>query len=433
MWNAATEIALLSLLMGCTGKSDTSGDTNTTTGMFTDDERAIIATLTPLSAPRADPTNAVAEQADAAHFGQWLYFDARLSKNGEVSCATCHDPALGFGDGLALSEGLSTTGRHAPSIFNTAYNRWMFWDGRCDSHWCQALGPIEDPDEMGLSRLEVAHLLADDDDLSAAYSSVFNALPDLSDIDRFPAAGRPDADISDPLQVAWATMSEADQVTINTIFANGGKAIAAYERLILTGPAPVDDYIAVLLDEGEDPAAALISESAQRGLKTFAGIGNCHFCHAGANFTNNEFHNIGLGPRDWLRPDDTGRYDGLSTLLAAPFNGTGAFSDDPDAAEIVLNHLTQTPEQLGQFKVPSLRNVASHPPYMHGGHFETLTDVVSFYNELEEEPDWGHREDLMVPLELDDAGVADVVAFLEALTGPGPADALLFAPDSPIP
>ena len=429
MWNA---VSSLLLAMACTGGSDTAEPTSAE-GQYTEDELAIIATLTLLPAVPADPTNAVADDPDAAHLGQWLYFDARFSSNGEVSCATCHDPSQGFADGRPLSEGIATTDRHAPSLINTAYNRWMYWDGRCDSHWCQALGPIEDPDEMNFTRLEVAHLLASDSELSAGYAAVFGSLPELSDTERFPEAGRPMEDTTDPHHIAWDGMSAEDQETINTIFVNVGKAVAAYERLIITGPAPADDYITTLLDEGEDAAAGLLSESAQRGLKVFAGQGSCHFCHSGSNYTNNEFHNIGLGPRDWLMPDDTGRFDGITTVIESPFNGIGAYSDDPDAAEINLNYLAQTPEQLGQFKVPTLRNIASHPPYMHGGHFKTLTEVVIFYSELNEEPDWGHREDLMVPLELDEDGVADVVAFLEALSGLDPDPILLTSPDSPIP
>ena len=419
-------------MLACTGGSDTAAP-HQAQGQYTEDELAIIASLTPLPAVPADPTNAVADDPDAAHLGQWLYFDARFSSNGEVSCASCHEPSLGFSDGLAISEGVASTARHAPSIFNTAYNRWMYWDGRCDSHWCQALSPIEDPNEMNFTRLEVAHLLASDSELSAAYAEVFGPLPDLSDLSRFPEAGRPMEDTTAPHHLAWSGMTAADQETINTVFVNAGKAIAAYERLIITGTSPADDYIAVLLDEGEEAAAGLLSESAQRGLKAFAGQGNCHFCHSGSNYTNNEFHNIGLGARDWLRSDDTGRFDGIATVLENPFNGTGAYSDDTSAAEVNLNYLSQTPEQLGQFKVPTLRNISSHPPYMHGGHLETLTDVVRFYNELDEEPDWGHREDLMVPLGWDEDEVADMVAFLEALSGPGPDPSLLASPDSPIP
>ena len=157
MWTAVSNLLFA---LACSGGADTAEPA--VEGFFSTEELAIIASLTPLPAVPEDPTNAVADQDDAAHFGQWLFFDPRLSSSSEVSCATCHDPDQGFSDGLTLSVGLDSTARHAPSILNTAYNRWMNWDGRCDSHWCQALGPIEDPAEMGLTRLEVAHLLAAD-------------------------------------------------------------------------------------------------------------------------------------------------------------------------------------------------------------------------------------------------------------------------------
>jgi len=424
-------MSTLMMLLACTAGSDTAEPDG---GYFSDDELAVIEDLTGLGAPPADPTSAVSDDPDAARLGQWLFFDPALSADGTVSCATCHDPALGFGDGSALSTGLGETRRHAPSVWNSAHNRWYFWDGRCDTLWCQALKPIEHPAEMGGSRLAVAHTLYSDSALRSAYEATFGAMPDLSDGGRFPAAGRPvPSDEADPLHVAWDSMDPSDQDAISTVFANTGKAIAAYERLLLTGDAPFDDYAAVLLSEGEDAAAASghLSESAIRGLKVVAGDGRCHLCHTGSNFTNGEFHNIGLGDQDWLDPEDTGRYEGIEALLAEEFSGLSAWSDDTDAAALKLGHLVQGPEQLGQFKVPSLRNVAQSAPYMHGGQLGTLTDVVTFYSALPEEPTWGHREELMVPLELDDQGIADVVAFLEALTGPGPDAALLEAPAAP--
>ncbi|MFT4974393.1 MAG: cytochrome c peroxidase [Myxococcota bacterium] len=425
--------AFLILLAACTAGGDSAAPAEA--GLFTEDERTVIDAFTGLSAPADDPTNAVASDLDAARLGQWLFFDASLSSSGTVSCATCHDPELGFSDGLALSEGLSETGRHSMSLWNTAYNRWFYWDGRCDTQWCQALKPLEHPAEMGGSRLAIAHRLYADAELKTAYEAVFGALPDLSDTARFPAEGRPVADDpTDPLDVAWSSMASADQEAINVVFSRVGKSIAAYERLLLTGAAPFDDYAGVLQAEGEVAARASghLSDAAERGLKIVAGEGNCHFCHSGPGFTNGEFHNIGLADRDWLDSADTGRYEGIPQLLVEPFRGTGAYSDDPEAAAIKLDHLVQGPEQLGQFKVPTLRNVAQSPPYMHGGQLETLEDVVRFYSESEEEPVWGHREELLVPLELSDEDIADVVAFLEALTGPGPAAALLVAPDSPL-
>lgn len=422
------------MVLSCTGGHDTA-DTTAEVALYTAEERAIISSLTSLGPPPPDHTNAVGDDPDAVALGQWLYFDPALSVDGSVSCATCHDPALGFSDGLQLSQGVGQTQRHAPTLWNGAYNRWFYWDGRCDSLWCQALKPIEHPDEMGSSRLALAHRLHAEGDLREAYENLFGTMPELSDEARFPQEGRPvPEDPDDPMNIAWEGMDAADQVAISTVFANAGKAIAAYERRLLTGAAPLDEYVAILDAQGEDAARAsgVLSEAAERGLKLFAGDARCHFCHAGPNLSNGEFHNIGLGNQDWLQDNDPGRYDGISRLLEDPFRGTGSYSDDPEAAALKLEHLVIGPEQLGQFKVPTLRNVAQSPPYMHGGQLETLADVVRFYNELDQEVTIGHREELLVPLALDEQDVGDIVAFLEALTGPGPEAALLAAPDSPL-
>jgi cytochrome c peroxidase len=149
-------------------------------------------------------------------------------------------------------------------------------------------------------------------------------------------------------------------------------------------------------------------------------------------FTNGAFHNIGLGPRNYLSAGDLGRYAGIDWVQENPFNGAGTYSDDPDFGAHKLNYLAQGDEHLGAFKVPSLRNVANTAPYMHGGHFETLTDVVEYYSDLDETPSMGHREESLLPLELSDAQIADLVAFLDALSG-SPLDAsLLEQPASPV-
>lgn len=420
-------------VVACTAGQDTAQQVDVQ-GWFSSEERSLVESLSPLPPLPVDPTNAVSDDARAAQLGQWLFFDPALSSDESVSCATCHDPALGFGDGQRLSTGVAQTRRHALSIWNGAYNRWFYWDGRCDTMWCQALQPLEHPDEMNSSRLAVAHHIHAEDALRSGYESIFGSMPDLTDTTRFPLQGRPDPDHpDDPLVQAWEGMAPTDQEAINAVFVNVGKAIAAYERLLVTGAAPLDDYVAVLTSEGEDAARASghLSASAERGLKLFVGDANCHFCHAGPNLTNGEFHNIGLADQEWLDPADTGRYDGIAALLAEPFRGNGPYSDDPEAAALKLDHLVQGPEQLGQFKVPTLRNVATNAPYMHGGQLETLEDVIQFYNEVDEEVSWGHREELLVPLSLDEQDVADLVAFLESLTGEGPDASLLVAPTAP--
>ena len=419
-------------LAGCSSGGEDTGPDGADTGP-TDALTQRVLALSPLPAPPSDPTNAAADDPDAAWFGRWLYFDTRLSGSGEFSCATCHDPAQGFGDGLAFSEAAGTTDRHAPTVLNTVYNTWFFWDGRADSHWMQALGPIENAKEQDTDRLAVVHLVAEDAELSAAYSAVFGPMPDVSDGDRFPAHAKP-ADVGgdSELDGAWQSMSAEDQDTVNRVFSNLGKAIAAYERQLVRADAPFDRYVEGLATGDEDLLAAL-DEDARTGLELFLGEGNCFFCHSGSTFSNNEFHNIGLETAEGQRLDDLGRYEGIPKLLDSAFNGLGAYSDDPGSAELELNYLVQSEEQLGQFKVPTLRNIAETGPYMKAGQFETLTEVVQFYNRLDQEPMFGHREDLMVELDWDDEQVAAMVAFLHSLTGAPLDDELMGPPASPVP
>jgi len=401
---------------------------------FSPRELALVHSLSGLQEVPPDPTNAVADDLDAAHMGQFLFFDTRLSGNGEFSCASCHDPDLGFSDGLPVSEAIAAAGRHAPTLLNTAYNRWYFWDGRCDSLWCQAVFPIEHPAEMGGNRLAVAHLVTEDPDLSVAYASLFGDVPDLSDPVRFPANARPvPTDPDDPHNSAWNGMNEEDQQTSNHIYTNITKTIAAYERLLVRPQTPFDDY-ALGLETDDRILQQALSPSAKRGLKLFVSDANCHLCHMGPTFSNLEFHNIGLGPRDWLPEEDVGRYSGIERVRATLFNGEGNYSDDPLAGAEKLAFLKAGDENFfGAFKTPSLRNVALTPPYMHGGHFQTLAEVLTYYSDLDETPLWGHREETLVPLDLDEEQIGDLVSFLEHLTSQPLDEALLAAPPSPLP
>ena len=424
--HARTTIGLMSLCLALTACGQAPS--------FSPDELALIRSLSELEEVPPDPTNAVADDPDAAHMGRFLFFDKRLSGNGEFSCASCHDPDLGFSDDLPVSETIAPAGRHAPTLLNTAYNRWYFWDGRCDSLWCQAVFPIEHPDEMGGNRLAVAHLVTEDAEISVAYAGLFGPVPDLSDAARFPANARPvPTDPDNPHDVAWNTMTEEDQQTINGIYTNAAKTIAAYERLLVRPHAPFDDYVKGL--ESDDPTLKdALSPAAERGLKLFVSDANCHLCHMGPTLSNLEFHNIGLGPRDWLSEEDVGRYSGIERVRATLFNGEGDYSDDQDAGAEKLAFLKSGDQNFfGAFKTPTLRNVTDTAPYMHGGHFETLTEVVTYYSDLDEVPLWGHREETLIPLELDAEQKGDLVSFLEHLTGEPLDEALLTAPPSPLP
>ncbi len=140
-----------------------------------------------------DPTNRLADDTMAAEFGHHLFFDPRLSGNGRVSCATCHDPALDFTDGRRVSIGVSENIRNAPTVLNTAYHRWLTWDGRADSLWAQALEPLENDVEMGGDRVAILRTVAADPELSARYESLFGPLPELAS-DRVPEHARPRRD-----------------------------------------------------------------------------------------------------------------------------------------------------------------------------------------------------------------------------------------------
>jgi cytochrome c peroxidase len=379
-----------------------------------------VQTLSPLGELPDDPTNRVYTSDEAATLGEVLFNDPRLSANGEVACTSCHNPDFGFSDDRTLSETIGTSQRHAPTLLNAGWNRWFFWDGRADSLWSQALKPLEHPSEHGFSRLEAAHLIASDEDLRSMYTDVFGPLPDISDPDRFPAAGRPIPDEPDePEAQAWESMSAADQQTITGVFVNLGKAIAAHERGLTRINAPFDDYVAAKL--ANDPEAdTLLSPEAQRGLEIFVGDGGCILCHSGPTFSDLQFHNIGLSTAPWMDPTDLGRYAGITTLLDDPFNGMGAWSDDPEAGAEKLRYLNTDLDRLGQFKTPSLRNVALTAPYMHSGQLATLEEVVAFYSDANLEPDVGHREEILIPLGLSESDKAALVSFMETLTGEAP-------------
>lgn len=388
---------------------------------LSDAEWDAVRQLSPPPALRDDPTNRVADDEAAARFGQRLYFDPALSSNGQVSCATCHDPELGFADGLTLAEGVSTAGKHSPTVLDSARNRWFFWDGRADTAWTQAAGPLENPVEHDSTRLELAHHVADDATLRAAYEALFGALPALEDGARFPARGRPiPTELDHPDQVAWAGMAPEDQDAVTQVFVNAAKAIAAYERRLVTGSSRFDEYVA-----GDDTA---LSDAEVRGLRVFL-ASNCVLCHSGPELSDREFHNLLLPVPAWVaESDDYGRYAGIVKLQADPLNGGGVWSDAPDEAAVRIAQIALGEEQIGQFKTPSLRNVGLTAPYMHAGHFETLDEVVAFYSALDEEGGVGHREEFLSPLELTDAQQADLVAFLGALDGELPDDVWLSAP-----
>lgn len=402
---------------------------------FTPRQLRRILRLSPLGPPPPTSTNSVADDPRAARLGQYLFFDTRLSGNDQVSCATCHQPDASFADTVSFSRGVGIAQRHTPALWNVAYNRWYFWDGRADTLWSQALDPIENPREMASTRMGVIHRIYNHAPLRRAYESVFGKLPNLSDQTRFPAAARPvPANPGHNHHQSWMRISLDDRRLVNRAFANVGKALEAYQRQIISINAPFDVFVEGLRDNDAAKRAA-ISPSSQRGLQLFVDRANCWLCHSGPNFTDGEFHDTRVPPHADGNPGDSGRYDGITRLLSNPFNGRGAFADARDAAAIAkLEHLAQRPDFVRQFKTPSLRNVAQTPPYMHEGQFASLRDVIHYYSTLEGAVAGGHhrQESILKPLGLSESQILDLIAFLESLTDEKIDPSLMTQPHSPI-
>jgi cytochrome c peroxidase len=294
------------------------------------------AGLKPLPVPTENPLT-----LEKIELGKQLYFDPRLSRDDTISCASCHDPKKGWSNGEAFATGVrgQVGGRSAPTIINAAYSDLQFWDGRAHRLEGQALGPIQNPIEMDLTLDEVVAKL--------------NKIPGYRE----------------QFQEVFGTDVNSEGMA---------KAIASFERTVLSGNAPYDRFKA-----GDEMA---LSASAQKGMKLFFGKARCSACHVGPNFSDAAFHNIGVGMEK--EKPDAGRHD-VTKLLG----------------------------DKGTFKTPTLREIARTAPYMHDGSSKSLEEVIEYYNkggftnpQLDEE---------IFPLKLTDAEKADLVTFLkEGLSSP---------------
>ncbi len=318
-------------------------------GVFTRNQWSLLHDMTLPGAPPAEPSNAKADDPAAAALGKALFQDVRLSPSGKVACGSCHDATRNLQDGLPQSTGgVATVDRNSPSVALAAHARWQLWDGRADTLWMQALGPLEDAREFGGTRLFVAHAVAAH--YPGAYASVFGPLPDLADVQRFPSAGRP----GDP---TWEAMSPGDRQATTTIFMNVGKAIAAYERTLRVKPNRLDAYI------GGDLGA--LSPDEKSSLSGFF-VNGCAQCHWGPRLTDDAFHpdRYPTGRQDGQA--DRGRIDGIARLASSEF---------VQPSSSLVAHAAQ----LGSFKTAPLRGVAGSAPYGHGGTLATLQEAARNY------------------------------------------------------
>ena len=383
---------------------------------WTAEERALLRSLSlsSLGALPADPSNRYADDTAAARLGHQLFFDTRLSSTGTVSCASCHIPEQGFQDGVPLANGVGTTARRTMPVAGTAHSPWQFWDGRAGSQWEQALGPLESAVEHGGDRTQYAHVIAAQ--YRQQYELVFGRLPDLAGL---PAHAGP---VSDRARAAkWARMPAGRREEVTRIYANIGKAIAAYERRIGFARSRFDRYVDAELGGRPHSRESAFTPDEEQGLRLFIGKASCINCHNGALFTDNSFHNTGVALPEAPLPSDSGRAAGIRQAVAGEFSCTSRYSDAKAADCQELRFAVTEGEALVRaYKTPSLRNVADRAPFMHAGQISTLAAVLRHYNDAPRAP-FGHSE--LKPLGLSTQELRQLEAFLRTLSGP------LSAPD----
>jgi len=372
-----------------------------------------------------DPTNRFADDARAVALGDRLFFDESFSSSGTVSCATCHDPEHAFTDGKRVAQGEGTGSRNTPTILGAARRRWFTWDGRADTIWSQAAEPIEQPTEHAFDRTRFAVAIRDDPGVRRLWEAACGALPAALDAVPKGLAARPalaDGGESDAMAQSWAQLSAEQRAAIDLVFSASMKALGAFQRT-LDMPLSAFDRWADAVGQGtvsmdDEAAGGIITPAARRGWLLFAGKANCIQCHGGREFTDGEFHNLGLPGPDGRLGGDPGRRDAIARLKADPFSSAGTFSDDRDGPEArLVRSLKDDPETWGQFRTPSLRGVGLTAPYMHDGRFATLAAVIAFYDTLEGAIALDHhREAVLQPLGLTSDERADLEAFLVALS-----------------
>ncbi len=420
-------------------------------------ELSLLRGMSPASLPPApvDVTNAWADDPAAAGFGQTLFFDGGFSgtlldgdndgtpaalgmkgESGKVSCAGCHVPKEGFSDARSLGKQVSLGSgwglRRAPSLLDVAQSKLLMWDGARDSLFSQSFGVLESQVEMNSSRLYGAQQIYQRH--REPYEALFGPLPPLDDTTRFPpllatetgcrqlgkdheCIGRVRGAPGDDAE--FDGMSAEDRDAVTRVWVNVGKALGAYQRLLTCGQSPFDAWM-----QGEEGA---ISRAAQRGAGLFVGRAGCVRCHSGPYFSDEQFHNVGLLPTIvavvFIDANDRGASEGLQQLQADPLNSLGSFSDGQDGR--VPESVTES--HLGAFRTPRLRCAAQRPSFMHTAQLRSLEQVVAFFNRGGDRAGFPGKSEL-APLNLSAREQADLVAFLESLSGPGPDSALLAPP-----
>jgi cytochrome c peroxidase len=347
---------------------------------------ALPAAETPLGLPPVPVPAENPQTPEKVKLGEKLFHDVRFSTTGQVSCATCHDARKVFTDSpLRVSEGINklTGTRNAPTVVNAAYFKTLFWDGRSPDLEDQSRHPFVNPVEMGLKDHEpILQLVRSDPEYAAAFQTVFGV--------------------------------SGEQVTMREVT----RAIAAFERTIVAGDSPFDRWYF----KGDRKA---MSPAAVRGFALFLGQGRCVSCHVveqtTALFTDNRFHNIGVGINA-VQPEVPRLAGEFLKAKAAGADVDVAVLTDRKTSELGRFAVTDQFDDLGAFKTPTLRNVAVTAPYMHDGSLRTLRETVVHYNNGGVSRKGERVNDFLSggirPLNLTERQIDDLVAFMEALTSP---------------
>lgn len=349
-----------------------------------------------------DPSNRASGERDAISAGRRLFFDKALSANATLSCASCHDPARGFTDGLPRAQGLARHDRNTQTLLDVGLQRWFGWDGGADSLWAASLRPLLAPGEMGSDVARIAARVRADPATATALARIF---PGSADSDEALAVG-------------------------------AAKAIAAYLETLRSPRTAFDDFRDALA-RGDARAAAAYPRDALRGLRIFVGRGNCWICHAGPGFGNGEFHDAGVPFVVEPGRVDPGRYRGIERVRADRFNLLGPHNDQRDAAGRVderalkTRTVTLAHRHWGEWRTPTLRSLGATAPYAHDGRFATLRDVVRHYSELDPDRLHADGEALLQPLRLSERDTDDLVAFLRSLDSVSGAPQARAPPDPP--
>ena len=334
----------------------------------------------PEAAP--DPSNRASGDPRGIELGERLFSDPALSRNGDMTCATCHQADLNFADGLPRAQGRVRLDRNTLALWNMRSFRWFGWSGDTDNLWAQSLTPILNSDEMAHS-VESLRRAIETGPYKAALEDIFGSIEE----------------------------HEAMETVVHV-----GKALAAYIETLETGKTSFARFRDAL-ERRDLERASQYPANAQRGLRIFIGEGRCAFCHSGPSFTNSEFHDAGVPY--FLEPGrvDPGRSAGLEALEQSPFTLAGDFSDDPDKSGAwAVRSVRFSHSNFGIFRVPTLRRVAGTAPYMHDGSLPDLKSVVEHYNQIDTERLHADGEVILRPIGLTEDEIADLVAFLETLS-----------------